>query len=79
MRPPDSGDKLDTRGIGPAKVINREGEASYKIEVKPGYTMGANRGSLKPYVKDVFTENPIRLYYHRRIVTDPEGPQMSIF
>ena len=35
--------------------------------------MGAHRGSLKPYVKDVFAENPIKLYYHRRTVTDPEG------
>ena len=35
--------------------------------------MGAHRGSLKPYVKDVFTEIPIKLYYHRRTVTDPEG------
>ena len=37
QRPPDSGDKLASRWIGPAKVVAREGENSYKIEVKPGY------------------------------------------
>ena len=34
IRPPESGDKLATKWIGPAMVTAREGENSYEIEVK---------------------------------------------
>ena len=51
----------------------REGEASYKIEVKPSHLMGAHRGALKPYILDAFTDRPIPLYYHRKTVTDQGG------
>jgi len=36
LRPPDSGNKLDSRWIGPGRVTAREGEHSYVIEIKPG-------------------------------------------
>ena len=42
--PPDSGDKLSIRWLGPAKVFAREGEGSYQIEVKPGYFMASPGG-----------------------------------
>ena len=46
-RPPKSGDKLDSRWIGPGTVVAREGESSYEIEIKPGVTMKAPRTFLK--------------------------------
>ena len=30
---PDSGNKLDTRWIGPGGVVAREGEGSYQVEI----------------------------------------------
>ena len=47
IRPPDSGNKLDTRWIGPGVVVAKEVESSYQIEIKPGHTMGAHGGALK--------------------------------
>ena len=47
QRSADSGDKLASRWIGPAKVVPREGVNSYWIEVKPGYFMASPRGFLK--------------------------------
>ena len=56
---PDSGNKLDTRWIGPGVVVAREGEGSYQVEIKPGHTMGAHGGTLKLYTLDKHTESPI--------------------
>ena len=71
--PPDSGDKLSSRWLGPAKVVAREGEGSYQIEVKPGYFMASPRGFLKAYTPDKFSDSPIELFHHRRTPVDPEG------
>ena len=48
-RPENSGEKIDSRWIGPGIVKAREGERSYLIEVKPGVDMTAHRSFLKPY------------------------------
>ena len=57
--PPNSDDKLSSRWRGPAKVVAREGENSYQIEVKPGFLMGAHRDALKAYTADTFSDKPI--------------------
>ena len=48
-RPENAGDKLDSKWLGPAKVVERIGDLSYVIEVKPGYTMKAHITYLKLY------------------------------
>ena len=58
--PPGSGNKLDTRWIGPGVVVAKEGESSYQIEIKPGHTMGAQGGALKLYTPDKQTKAPLR-------------------
>ena len=73
IRPPDSGNKLDTRWIGLGVVVAREGEGSYQVEIKPGHTIGAQGGALKLYTPDKHTESPIKLYYHRRTPGTPRG------
>ena len=35
--------------------------------------MGAHGGALKLYTPDEYSESPIKLFYHRRTPTDPEG------
>ena len=77
--PSDSGDKLASRWIGPAKVVAREGENSYQIEVKPGFLMEAHRGALKAYTPEKFSDNPIQLFYHRRTLADLRGLPTSSF
>ena len=69
-RPEKSGNKLDTRWIGPCKVTGRRGTNSYEVRVKENLVMDINAGDLKRYVPDRFNGDPVRLFYHRRTVTD---------
>ena len=69
-RPENSGGPVDSRWLGPAMVIVREGEYSYQVEVKPGHIMKAHRTFLKPHVEDKFSGEPLPLFYHRRMVFD---------
>ena len=41
-RPEGTGDKLDSRWLGPALVKGREGKRSYVIELKPGTEIKAH-------------------------------------
>ena len=72
-RPPNSGTKLDSRWLGSAAVVEREGERSYVIEVKPQYFFKAPRSMLKPYVQDVVIGRPTEMFYHKRTEFDPEA------
>lgn len=72
-RPEGSGNKLDTRWLGPAIVKAREGERSYLIEVKEGVTIKAHRSFLKKCLNQTFQGQPIPLFYHKRTVIDPEA------
>jgi hypothetical protein len=69
LRPADSGEKVDSRWIGPAAVVECEGERSYVIELKPQFFMKARRSMLKPYVQDSVVGRPTELFVHRR--TEP--------
>ena len=73
LRPPDAGNKLDSRWIGPAPIVAREGEHSYVVEPKPGHRVKAPSTALKLYIPDSFAGEPIPLYFHKRTVPDPDA------
>ena len=70
-RPEGSGEKLDSRWLGPAIVTAREGKRSYVIELKAGVHIKAHRSFLKEYVEDIFNEKHLPLFYFQR--TELEG------
>jgi hypothetical protein len=70
-RPENTGGKMDTRWIGPAKMVAREGEESYEIELLDGVFKKTPRRFLKPYVEDKWNGSPKPLFYHRRTVPEP--------
>ena len=72
-RPEKSGNKLDTRWIGPCKVISRKGANSYEIQVKENLIMDVNVGDLKRFVEDKLNGDPVPLFYHQRTVTNLEA------
>ena len=53
-RPEKSGGPVDSRWLGPAKIVSREGNLSYTIRVKPEKEMTCARSFLKPYVEDTY-------------------------
>ena len=63
LRPPNAGNKLDTKWIGPVKIVAREGERSYVVEIKPGNQVKAPRHSLKEYTVDSFGGPPVPLRF----------------
>ena len=71
-RPEGTAGPLDSRWLGPVKIVARVGEPSYEIEVKPGLIVGAPRAFLKPYVKEIWNGDPIPLHYHRRTILDED-------
>ena len=72
-RPEGTAGPLDTRWVGPVKIVSRVGEHSYTIEVKPGLIIGAVRSFLKPFMEDVWNGDPIPLHFHRRTILDDEA------
>ena len=73
-RPENSGEKTDSRWIGPGLVKAREGERSYLIEVKPGVEMKAHRSFLKLYQEPQVAGRGVPLFFHKR--TEPEEDAM---
>ena len=72
-RPEGSGDKLDSRWLGPAIVLERVGENSYEIQIAEKRTIRAHASFLKPYIEDVFNGQPKPIFYHQRTVPDAEA------
>ena len=72
-RPENSGHKLDSRWLGPALIIGREGEHSYIIQVKPEVQMKAHQNLLKKYVNEKVFGQALPLFYPKRTVIDPEA------
>ena len=56
-------DKLEVRWKGPGRVLERVGEHSYVVELKPGGRQHAHRSQLRPHVEDEFTSKPVPMYY----------------
>ena len=73
LRPENSGNKLDSRWLGPALVVAREGIFSYLVELKPNFRVKAHVTALKPYREDVVLGLPTPMFYHRRTIPDPEA------
>jgi hypothetical protein len=65
-RPENSGEKLDTRWIGPGLVKSREGARSYVFEIKPGFEMKAHRSFLKLYQEPKVSGKGVPLCFYRR-------------
>ena len=72
-RPEGSGSKLDSRWLGPAVVLAREGEWSYLIQVKENATMKAHRSFLKIALNDNFFGQAVPQSFHQRTVLDHEA------
>ena len=73
LRPQNSSNKLDSRWLGPAAIISKEGEHSYTVELKPNYFIQAPRVALKAFVPDGIVGHPTPLFFHRRTVPDVEA------
>eukprot|EP00667_Euglena_gracilis_P014314 EG_transcript_14814 len=72
-RPEGSGEKLDSRWIGPGIIKAREGERSYVIEIKPGMEMKVHRSFLKEYKEpEVFGEG-VPLFFFKRTEKEEEA------
>jgi hypothetical protein len=69
-RPEGSGDKLESRWLGPALVTKRIGHHSYEIQVGERNVLTAPAIFMKPYVEDEFTEKRVPLFQHRRTIAD---------
>jgi len=72
-RPENSGDKLDSRFIGLAVVLNRFSEYGYEIQLNETSTVRAHASFLKLYREDKFSGDTIPLYYHQCTVPDPDA------
>lgn len=72
-RPEGSGNKLDSRWLGPVVVVAREGEHSYQIRIKENVTIKAHSTFLKPSLNKQFLGRPVPLFFHKRTVLDPEA------
>jgi len=72
-RPEGSGDKLDSRWLGPAVVLERIAENSYNLQISENGTIRAHNSFMKPHVTDVFNGNPKALFWHQRTVPDPDA------
>jgi hypothetical protein len=73
-RPEGSGNKLDTRWVGPGQVLSRDGDGSYLISTGPNSEISATRSYLKEYREDAFNERPVPLFFHKRTVRFAKEP-----
>ena len=62
---PPSGNKLESWWLGPAKVIQRVVDSSYKVLLKPGVIYDVHKDWLKPYVEDNFLGTGVPLFFHQ--------------
>ena len=66
LRPPNvGGNKMETWWLGPALVVQRVGNTSYRVRTKPGVEMDTHRESMKPYIEDKLMGTGVPLFYHQ--------------
>ena len=63
LRPEGSGDKLDTRWLGPVKIVAKNGEHSYMVKLDPDVAIRVHATFLKKYVVDEFKGRRIPLFF----------------
>ena len=73
LRPENSGTKIDSRWLGPAVIVEQNGDSSYHIKLHEKKIMAVPTKFLKPYVEDTTTETPIPLFFHKRTTVSEEG------
>ena len=70
-RPENTGGKIDSRWLGPAEVLAREGAHSYKIRTGQNSTIKAHSNFLKKYWPDTHAEICKPMFFHKRTVRLP--------
>ena len=65
-RPENTGTKIDTRWIGPGKILAKVGEHSYRVRLAEDFVTEAHATFLKRHKADVFQGKEFPLYYFRR-------------
>ena len=64
--------KLDTWWMGPAKVLERLGDQSYRVQIKANMTLEVHASHMKPYLEDLFADPPVELYHFQSTHTPQE-------
>ena len=60
-----TGHKLNTSWIGPAKVLQRVGRSTYKVQVKPNHALEVHLDQLKRHIPDGITGRTYKLFHHQ--------------
>ena len=69
------GEKLETYWIGPCRVAERRSDHGYVVDIDTNTQQEAHRSQLKPYIEDVWSGRPVKLFRFRRAVVDNEDVQ----
>ena len=72
-RPEGSGNKLDSRWLGPALIDQRLGQDSYAVRVGERTVLTAPAVWIKPYLEDEMGGEELPLFFHKRTVPDPQA------
>ena len=70
QRPKDLVAQLNSKWLGPCKVLERVGQGSYVIEIKPGVSHPAHDDQLVPHITDTYAGKPLPLNYYQKNDTD---------
>lgn len=73
QRPEGSGTKLDTRWIGPAKVVEQKGSNSYKVQLDEERFLDVPAKYLKLYEEDPWVGQKTPLFWHKRTEVEEEA------
>ena len=65
-RPEGSGGKLDTRWIGPARVVEQKGANSYKVQIDEDKFIEVPAKFLKVYQEEMESGHWTPLFWHKR-------------
>ena len=72
LRPENSGNKLDSRWLGPAKIAGKTGQHSYHVRLNKDFVVEAHATFLKKYVNDTAVGGAVEHYFHQRTMPDPK-------
>ena len=68
-----TGEKLESYWVGPSVVRKRVGEHSYMVQVAEGRVILVHRCHLKPYVEDILTGQPVKLFKYKQAVPQADS------